>query len=395
MNFFFLIYFISIFNVFFLTPISVYTDIFVNVLSILGFIYFFKYKLIKIPIIKLSFYIIAVLIISSIISSTFFIKQDIFSSIIAIQHLFKGYSIIFIFKLIHDNKINLKKVFFYLTTSIWICTILLTLASLTKFKFTFVSPISGQELIITANKYAKDLLYFGELFFLSKFFFTNKPINLVYVIIILISTQLYDIQRGDLIFFSLVFVISLFLFKKRIASFKLYFLLPIIAVIGFFFLNKSDSSGKINEKFSQLFLAFNEENRGKIDDSSISVRLREIEFALIGFTKHPISGNGLIRSSKQKELIGDIYFYPVDIGLYGVLYSFGVLGIVIFLVLIYKFIKIKFSNLNYVSAGIYLFLMYSIFYSLKDGSVIFRPTQFLFCYLLIFLIENKINKIDA
>jgi hypothetical protein len=383
------IYIISVFNVFHLTPISFFADLYIHVFSILGFISFFNSNINKNKILRFTFFTIVTLICSSIISSILFVKQDFLSSVIAIQHIFKGFSIIYIYKLFIDKKIDIYKIFRYLIISIWFFTAILTVASLTKFAFTFLSPISGKQLVITANKYSKDLLYLGEFYFLAKYFHSNRSINLIFLSIIFISTQLYDIQRGDLIFFSATFFISLILFRKKISTQKIYFLLPIFILVGFLFINNSSSSSKINEKFTQLAMVFDEEESGKIDDASIFIRLREIEFALVGFVKHPISGNGIIRSSKQQQLLGDIYFYPADIGMYGVLYTFGIIGFFLFLLFIRRLFYFKFSELNYLSAGLFLFLVYSIFYSIKDGSVIFNPTQYLFCYIIIYLISSK------
>ena len=383
------LYILGVFNVFYLTPISIFTDIYIHLFSLIGIFIFFIFKLFRNSVLRFIFFSISTLIFSSILSSVLIIKQDFFSSIIAIQHIFKGFSLIFIFYLYASKKIELNIIFKNLMYFIWIFTTFLTIASLTKFSFTYLSPISGKQLVITANKYSKDILYFGELFFLAKYYFTNKSINLIYLVAIFISTQLYDIQRGDLIFFSLTFLISLYLFRKKVSSSKIYFLLPIVFLIGFLFVKNSDSSTKISQKFTQLAMVFDEEESGKIDDASIFVRLREIEFALVGFSKHPISGNGLIRSSKQENLLGKIYFYPSDIGIYGILYTFGLIGIFIFIVFVRKLFHFKFSRFNILSSGLFLFLIYSILYSLKDGIVIFNPTQFLFCYLIIYLIDNQ------
>lgn len=382
-----LVYIISIFNVFYLTPLAIFADIYIQLFSIFGIFLFFFNKLYKNKVVKFIFFSISGLIISSVLSSTILLKQDLFSSLIAVQHIFKGFSIVYIFQLYIDKRINIQKIFQYLIYAIWIFTFILAVSSLTRFSFIFESPLSGKQLVITANKYSKDLLYFGELYFLAKYFHFNKSINLIYLAIIFISTQLYDIQRGDLIFFSATFIISLFLFRKKISAVKIYFLTPIVLLVGMFFLWNSSSTEKISGKFTQLAMAFDEEESSKIDDASIFVRLREIEFALEGFIKHPISGGGLIRSSKHEQLLGDTYFYPSDVGMYGVLFTFGLVGIFLFILFIRKLFTINFSSLNYLASGLFLFLIYSIFYSFKDGSVIFNPTQFLFCFLIIYLIN--------
>ena len=398
-NYLVLLYIVCLFSVFFLTPISIFADIYIHIFSLLGFISFFTSKLYKHSILKFTFLTVTTLLLLSISSSVLYLKQDVFSAIIATQYLIKGFSIIYIYKLYISRKIDLDKIFKYLITTIWIFTVFLVIATLTQFSFTFISPISGQQLEITASKYSKDLLYFGEFYFLAKYFQSNRSINLIYLLVIFISTQLADIQRGDIIFFSATFFISLILFRKKAATVKIYFLLPIFILLGFLFINYSSSSDIFKDKFTQLAMVFDAKESDNINDPSIFVRLKEIQFALNGFFDHPITGNGLIRSSKKAELIGDVYFYPVDAGMFGVLYTFGLAGIYFYFLLIRRLLLFKFSDLNTLSAGLFLFLVYNVLYSFKDGELIFNISKFLFCYMVIYLIVNyndksRINEID-
>jgi hypothetical protein len=129
-------------------------------------------------------------------------------------------------------------------------------------------------------------------------------------------------------------------------------------------------------------MVFNAEESGKIDDASIFVRLKEIDFAVNGFMESPISGKGLIRSSKQKDLIGDVYFYTGDIGIYGILFTFGIIGMVILSYYVIWAIKIKYRQLNIVFSGFYIYTIYILLYTLKDGFIMFNITQFIFCVLI-------------
>jgi hypothetical protein len=364
-------------------------DMYVHVFSILGIYSFFTFKLINVKVLKFIFCVSIILIISSLISSTIVLKQDLFSSLIATQHIFKTFSVFYLYVLIKKNRINFTKIFKFLIKIIWFYTLFIIYMSITDFSFVFKSSISGDELLITANKLQKDLLYFGQLYFFAKYLFSKKSINLLYIILIFCSTQLYDIQRGDIIFLISTLLISVFLFKRYISVHTL-FSIGLISTLFICILTFSAISENITEKFNQFSLVFSADE--KIDDPSIFVRLSEISFAIEGFSEHPYTGHGLIRGSKKSELIGDIYFYPADIGLVGVMYSFGIIGLCVFLLFLRKIYLIDRFGLNFVNLGFYLYLIYSLLYTFKDGQVIFEPTRFLLCYLLIHLTDNVANK---
>ncbi len=392
-NYLVLLYVVSVFDVFYLTPLSLYADICIQIFSLLGLFSFVLFRLYRRVVVRFIFIALMTLILTSVLSSNLFLNQDLLSSLIATQHIFKGFSVIYLYYLIEKKKINIDKILMLLIKVMWIYTLFIVFASLTDFSFVFKSPISGNELLITANKFQKDLLYFGQIYFLAKYLTSKKSINLFYISIIFISTQLYDIQRGDIIFLILTFLITIYLFRRYFSAIRIISLgfisTFIIGILAF-----SEISDDIFQKFNQATLVFSDEKI--IQDPSIFVRLNEAVFALDGFSNHPFTGNGLIRGSKKAELIGDIYFYPADIGIVGVMYSFGIIGLYMLIKFFRKIYVIDRFKLNFVSLGLYLYLIYSFLYSIKDGQIIFQPARFLLCYLIIYtaIKLNNIKRLD-
>ncbi len=390
-NYLVLLYVVSVFDLFYLTPFSLYADIYIQIFSLLGLLNFVLFRLYKKLVVRFVFIAVMTLILTSVLSSNLFLNQDLLSSLIATQHVFKGFSVIYIYYLIEKKKINIDKILMFLIKVMWIYTLFIVFASLTDFSFVFKSPVSGNELLITANKFQKDLLYFGQIYYLAKYLTSKKSINLFYISIIFISTQLYDIQRGDIIFLILTFFITIYLFRRYFSAFRIISLgfasTFIIGILAF-----SEISEDIFQKFNQATLVFSDEKI--IQDPSIFVRLNEAVFALDGFSNHPFTGNGLIRGSKKTELIGDIYFYPADIGIIGVMYSFGIIGLYMLIKFFRKIYVIDRFKLNFISLGLYLYLIYSFLYSIKDGQIIFQPARFLLCYLLIYT-AIKLNNIKS
>jgi hypothetical protein len=69
-----------------------------------------------------------------------------------------------------------------------------------------------------------------------------------------------------------------------------------------------------------------------VEDASSTGRIGETIFALQGIAKHPILGNGVLSNQWQggAQLQQGEYFYWVDVGSIGVLYVFGILGLILY-----------------------------------------------------------------
>ena len=385
-----LLYFVAILNVFYLTPLSVFADIFILLISILGVYYFRAYNMFKVKLYSRFFLLISVLFIISIVASYLAYHQDLISGLIASQKIFKAYSIFVIIQWHKQEKLNFNKIIDKLIILCGFYTIFIAYASVTEFSFVRESALSSDELVVTANKYSKDLLLFGEFFFLAKYFRSGKLINLLYVSIIFAVTQIYDIQRGDIIFFAATLFIAIFLYGNKKLIVRLLLIMPAAIITFFVFLGSSELMTTLTSKFSQLFMLFgSSQELSAISDASIFVRLQELEFALKGFIENPIFGNGLFRSSIKEELFGDLYFFPADVGIVGVLYCYGIIGGLLFCYLVYLLFKERIGNLNQNSVTLYLYLVFSVFNSVKDGSLILKPTQFLFLFLVMILLKKE------
>jgi hypothetical protein len=380
-NFLIFLYIVCVFKTFYLTPFSLFADLLLQILSLGGIYVVIVKKYYKIRFYRNIVIGLTLLIITSIFSTYTQLKQDLLSSLIATQQLIKGFSPFFIIYIIKNKDIDFNRIIKWIINFVWLYAIFIAITSVTGWSYTFTSPLSGNELLITANKYSKGILFFGIIYYLINYFIWAKLKNLFFAFIILFSTQLYDIQRGDVIFISFLFLIMMYSFKNRNGSKKLFLTTPFILfsiIIISSFIDFSESS----EKFSQMFLLLSSENYVKISDASIFVRIEEADFAIRGFLESPMFGKGLMRASKQESLIGNIYFYPADIGIIGVIYTFGLTGILIYLSYGYSLIKIKLRNLRPLGLVFFFTAMYIFIYSIKDGSMMFNPSQVIFCILI-------------
>ncbi|MFM7015491.1 MAG: O-antigen ligase family protein [Bacteroidota bacterium] len=81
----------------------------------------------------------------------------------------------------------------------------------------------------------------------------------------------------------------------------------------------------------------------KVAESSTNVRFMESKIALDGFVKHPIMGVGFL-STKWNDGFRSLnkHFYPVDVGILGNLFVYGILGTLVFYIPFY--ITFKYSR---------------------------------------------------
>lgn len=99
----------------------------------------------------------------------------------------------------------------------------------------------------------------------------------------------------------------------------------------------------------------------KVAESSTYVRFMESKIALDGFVKHPILGVGFL-STRWNDGFRSLnkQFYPVDVGILGNLFVYGIIGTLVFYIPFYLTwrynLKIKTKNDALLVASIYLLL---------------------------------------
>jgi hypothetical protein len=382
MNFIFFIYLICAFNPFFLTPLSLFSDLILQLFALLGIITVLKERYVLKKFYSLLILTLVSLIISSIASSMINLRQDFYSSIIATQHLFKVFSIFFFLPLLKKDKVEVKLK--WLISFVWIFALYIAFVSIIDWSFVFISSLSGNELIVTAAKYEKAIIFFGIIYYLVGFFEKGSLQQLFYALVLFSCTQIYDIQRGDYIFVAFMFFILGVYFRKYKGVKIIIFITPLVLAIFIAVFSFIDLS-TFNDKFGQLFLLFEGKEANQIQDASVFIRIEETEFALEGFYEHPFFGNGLMRNSQKEALIGDVYFYPSDVGLFGLLYTFGLFGLLVFISLLVFTIRAFKTKFIGVSSIFLMYLLYIIVYSVKDGNAIFFPSMTVICIVFISL----------
>lgn len=325
------------------------------------------------------------------ILSYYWFEQNVFSSLIANGNLFNVFSLIFVVKWLYLKEIDFKRLIRYIVLFTWVYSFLLIVLMLFDFKIEVVSPVDGRVDLWGANKLSKNLIFFTWFYYFEKYRTLRKYKYLFFLSWFLFVTQFFDIQRGDLVFLSsTIFIFYLLNSNHKFLSVILISIFGIVVNFLFYFVLEGTL---IFDKFQQLLLLLEPSNWHLITDSSVGVRIREVEFALNYISQSPVFGFGLLRISNYSVFFPGKYFHLGDIGLFGVMFSFGAVGLIYFLFLLKKSIQIQklVSVFKFDLIGINLSLLFFVSYTIKSGLSIYFPFIPVFCYLMIFYIKDKQN----
>jgi hypothetical protein len=370
------------FKTFYLTPLGVYAKFLIFGIATLAFIFNFR-AIIKIFWFKL----IGIMVLISILNSYLIFHQSFIASIIANSSLIEVFALSFIFTWLNKDAINFGSLLKWLIISAWIYSVIVFLISALHLNFA-VSTSEGM-VCREAGKLSKHLIFFGFFFYFFLFRRTKKFRHLLYCFWFIFVTQIYDIQRGDIIF--IVVAITLFSFiqsrYKGITvigmSLSGYFTL---ATLNYIFANSL-----IKDKFVQMSYFIQPEKWDLINDASIAVRLREIEFVMSYIVESPFFGAGLVKPGNYTDYFGDQHFYIQDIGLIGIFFSFGLFGLIYYFFTVYKTIGLQkiVINKKLNVYGLNLYLLFFVLYGLKSGISVYVPFIMLFCIFSIDFVKHQ------
>ena len=169
-----------------------------------------------------------------------------------------------------------------------------------------------------------------------------------------------------------------------------------VIVLGLAFAANPASLSSTVGRFSDAFRVML--GGSEVDDPSANARLFEALIALPYIQKHPLLGSGEISNQWEggiNERLGAI-FYDDDIGLMGILFSRGAIGLLLFAYQ-YRFAmraarKLPEERHSALADGAMGFLLFSAINSLTTGMFVFSPEVTLFFVALIFGISEYCSK---
>jgi len=379
-------------NVFNLTPATSIVTILLLGFSTTGHLLVLKEPKLFSKEVKFWYYIGLGLILTSICTCYLYYGQSFVSGFVANFNFYKVGCVMLFVYLFKKNNISITNLFSLLTKIGWVLLALMAIMAITNFYFINESELTGKIVEVTVGKISKTFINFIAIYWFSKYLFQSKYKFLVYALMFFSANHFLEIQRFSLIVSFLI--IGIGIFKRRESKATLKFIFPAffaLSFIGIFLFNSTEGSSIIN-RFSDAIKVFTED-ANDINDASASIRIFETEFALDKFKQHPLFGNGYYRASEVEKVIGGgIHFFPSDIGLFGILYTLGSLGIVVFFMqLKLVWVNFKMKHVNLYNFSIVLFLIFIMLSSLITGKSINHFHLFFFFVCMLQLTNGKIG----
>ena len=327
------------------------------------------------------------MVLISILNSYLIFHQSFVASIIANSSLIEVFALSFIFTWLSQGSIDFNKLLKWLIVSAWVYSVVVFLTSVLNLSFA-VSTSEGM-VCREAGKLSKHLIFFGFFFY---FFLFRRKKNfryLLYCIWFVFVTQIYDIQRGDVIF--IVAAITLFSFIQSRYKGITVIGMALSGFLALTTLNYIFANSLIKDKFIQMSYFFQPDKWDLINDASIAVRLREIEFVMSYIIESPFFGAGLVKPGNYTDYFGDQHFYIQDIGLIGIFFSFGLFGLIYYFFILYRTIRLQKIVINQKLNvyGLNLYLLFFVLYGLKSGISVYVPFIMLFCVFSIDFVKHQ------
>lgn len=273
----------------------------------------------------------------------------------------------------------------------------LVLLAVFYFFFLFVNPVKFLDAEFVAYSPIRGYRYRFQfalvimLLFYALFKISLEKRTRYYIVVLLILFYLiwYLQSRTTLAVLAitlLIFFVRNFSLREKVRNTLLYGGFALVVVAIFFSLGYTSLFDKYQVLYKNVFNVFIGESP---DEASSAVRFMEMNIALDYISKNPLLGNGFISNQWNggwHDILG--YFYPVDIGLLGNIFVFGVLGTtLIYLPYAYSYTlarQIRSNDVFFKTCEyMLLFFFLSMFFSavnIRDSSSI----MFLVCLLYYF-----------
>lgn len=314
-------------------------------------------------------------------TATYFYSQPLWYGLLAQRDFFLCLSALFLFNALKTGWItidNLRRVLIGLS---WFCLLSYILVNLTvnpvPFKTTgFVgyNPLKGGYLF----RFNMTLIIFGTFYYFTSLLKTLNKAHALYFILFFGYLALIRQDRTIV----LTTLVGLAILIARNITFKRgFYTAAVLTALGIILLSSTyffsnDFIPKVNQLYTNsievvMNLGAEEEVKG-----NGSIRISEAQIAADGFMASPIFGQGTL----SKRFNGGFnaihgHFYPADVGILGVLFLYGMLGV--FLVFYQAVLLVRYrsalknEHVVFLTACMF-FLIQFLLNSLTDGRVVLR-----------------------
>lgn len=136
------------------------------------------------------------------------------------------------------------------------------------------------------------------------------------------------------------------------------------------------------------------------DDVSAAARIHEISLGLPYVQSRPLLGNGMLSNNfynGYESFVG--YFFPSDVGLFGTIFVFGIIGSIVLYLPSYNVLlgslSIKKSRKLYFFNAIFAYLLFLFLASLMKASIVLNPANILFPTVVLRAILDEYKQMEV
>lgn len=288
--------------------------------------------------------------------------------------------------------LRLRDVEFSLLVLAWICLIGFTSFSIVAnpADYTDAQFVGGENTGETSFKFNIYMVILGFFYYLYQGYVLKK--NKAYLFAALFLVFLIVEDGGRTMLISLLASVLFFLCRwgslKRLIVMLPKLLLSMMMLLTILYVFNAEFFSNLAHKYQEAFAVVSSGERG--EDASANARIAETLLALPYIQKNWLIGNGDISNDWHGGYEGVLggYFYPSDIGLIGVVYSFGLLGAMLF---IFQFVfALRFSKVigrlqTPMQAAIKCFLLYFAIHSVVNGRFVHMVDVSMFFIAVLYL----------
>ncbi|MFM9986433.1 MAG: O-antigen ligase family protein [Flavobacteriales bacterium] len=243
-------------------------------------------------------------------------------------------------------------------------------------------------------RFTVTFISFGFLYYFIAYFRNKKWTNMVYAL--LFFSYLVFFRQDRTIILVVAFTAAVFFFMEVFRQNILKYSMLVLLVGGAITLLLVGSKTDYFKKFDTMFAIVQGE---QTDEASSNVRLKEMAIAWPLIQKNPILGNGELSNQWHGGYEGRFgYFFPSDIGIVGVIYVAGFLGLLLLnLQFVYGLVilrKVKEKRYDLFFIVCKYFLMCLFLDSLTAGQTIFYAANSVLVITILFAF-NRLEKYEG
>lgn len=250
--------------------------------------------------------------------------------------------------------------------------------------------VSGQSVGRISFIFQQAIIVYGYIYYLSRALIKKSMSDFV-LSVLFFSFIAYTMERALLL---TVILASVYTYIRVYSLTKIIEFLPIWSIFIATFLVPTYLffSSYIDHLFMHLYKAISVVLTGHPSgDVSADARIYEVDVVIPYIMNSPIMGNGFLSRHWHGGFLGLVgNIAPSDIGIIGIIFVFGILGLLIYLVQFYFYLKIlsvvkSFYTSDVLSLSCSSFLVYFFLHSMTTGFFAFKPHIGLVFLTILFL----------